>query len=169
LAGDALERAMRPNGVLLIDSGGFVSGAMLGGFVAYSLQQRGCVGIVTDGAIRDADEIRGLKLPVIAAAVTPVNGARRWQWTDVHTTICLPGSDGRSLAIEPDDFVLADGDGVVVVPHAVAEKVIADAEALAAIEQKIGRELREGGSRGEVFKRNPRFEHISKVDAQGAE
>ncbi len=160
MPGEALERAMRPGGVLLIESGGFTRGALFGGFVAFSLQRAGCMAIVTDGAVRDADEIRGLGLPVVAAAVTPVNGSRRWQWTDVDVPIALPGQEGRPVAIAPGDYVLADGDGVVVIPAADAAFVIEDTERLAEIEREIGRGLREGGTRAEVFKRNPRFGHI---------
>ena len=160
MPGEALERAMRPNGVLLIESGGFTRGALFGGFVAFSLQRAGCTAIVTDGAVRDADEIRGLGLPVVAAAVTPVNGSRRWQWTDVCVPIALPGQEGRPVAIAPGDYVLADGDGVVVIPAADAAAVIEDTERLAEIEREIGRGLREGGTRAEVFKRNPRFANI---------
>lgn len=160
MPGAALESAMRPGGVLVIDSGGFARGALLGGFVAFSLQRAGCVAIVTDGPVRDADEIRGLGLAVVAGGVTPVNGSRRWRWTDVNVPVTLPGQEGRPVAVAPGDYILADGDGVVVVPAAVAATVIEDAEELARIEKRIGEGLRDGGTRAEVFKRNPRFDHV---------
>ena len=160
MPGSALEAAMRPGGVLVIDSGGFARGALLGGFVAYSLQREGCVAIVTDGPVRDADEIRGLGLPVVCGGVTPVNGSRRWRWTEVGVPVTLPGQEGRPLAIAPGDYILADGDGVVVVPATAARTIVEDAEELARIEARIGEGLRAGGSRAEVFKRNPRFDHV---------
>jgi len=163
MPGAALEQAMRPDGVLVIDSGGFGRGALFGGFVAYSLQRAGCVAIVTDGPVRDADEIRGLGLPVVAGGVTPVNGSRRWRWTDVDVAVTLPGQEGRPVPIAPGDLLLADGDGVVVIPAAAAVQVIEDSERLAEIEREIGRGLREGGTREAVFKRNPRFEHVRPV------
>lgn len=167
MPGAALEAAMRPNGVLVIDSGGFGRGALFGGFVAFSLQRAGCVAIVTDGPVRDADEIRGLGLPVVAGGVTPVNGSRRWQWTDVDVTVSLPGQEGRPVPVAPGDLVLADGDGVVFIPAAAAVQVIEDAERLAEIEREIGRGLRDGGTREEVFKRNPRFAHVRPVQRTG--
>lgn len=160
LPGAALEKAMHPGGVLVIDSGGFSRGALFGGFVAYSLQRAGCVAIVTDGPVRDADEIRGLGLPVVAGAVTPVNGSRRWKWTDVGVPVNLPGQEGRPVAIAPGDYILADADGVVAIPAAVAAQVIEDSEELARIEKRIGEGLRAGGTRAEVFKVNPRFDHV---------
>ena len=160
MPGEALEKAMHPNAVLMIESGGFTRGALFGGFVAYSLQRAGCVAIVSDGGVRDADEIRGLGLPVISAAVTPVNGSRRWQWTDVGVPIALPGQEGRPVPVAPGDYILADGDGLVVIPAAIAATVIEDTEKLSEVEREIGKGLRAGGTRAEVFKRNPRFAHI---------
>lgn len=168
MPGSALEYSMRPNGVLVIDSGGFTRGALFGGFVAFSLQRAGCVAIVTDGPVRDADEIRGLGLPVVAGGVTPVNGSRRWQWTDIDVPVTLPGQEGRPVPVAPGDLLLGDGDGVVVIPAAAAAQVVEDAERLAEVEREIGRGLREGGSREEVFKRNPRFAHVRPARRTGA-
>ncbi|WP_108662238.1 RraA family protein [Acuticoccus kandeliae] len=159
LPGDTLERLVGPNTVLFIESGDFVSGALLGGFVAYSLQRRGCQAIVTDGAVRDADEIRGYGLPVISGAVVPVNSSRRFRLTETDVPVSLPGTDGR-VHVTPGDLVLGDGDGVIVVPAADAEQLIADSEELARIERAIGEAMRAGGERPDVFKANPRFNHI---------
>ncbi len=167
MPGAALEAAMHPGAVLVIDSGGFSRGALLGGFVAYSLQRAGCVAIVTDGPVRDADEIRGLGLSVVSGGVTPVNGSRRWKWTDVGVPVSLPGQEGRPVPVAPGDYILADGDGVVVIPAAAAETVIADSEELARIEKRIGEGLRAGGTRAEVFKANPRFDHVRPAAKKG--
>lgn len=160
LPADALERAVAPGTILVIATGGFVTGACIGGFVAYSLQRDGCRGLVTDGAVRDADEIQGLGFPVFSAAVTPINGSRRWRLTQSDVAVRLPGQTGLPVAIAPGDLILADGDGVVVVPAGAAEQVIADAEELQRIEARIGEALRAGGRRAEVFRANPRFAHV---------
>jgi regulator of RNase E activity RraA len=67
------------------------------------------------------------------------------------------------VLVRPGDLILADGDGVVVIPREVAEQIIADSEELARIEQRIGRELRAGADRRDVFENNPRFGHIRKI------
>lgn len=160
LPGDALEQVAGAGTVLVIGAGGFMAGACIGGFVAYSLQRGGCRGVVTDGAIRDADEIRGLGFPVICAAVTPVNGARRWRLIRRDAPVQLPGLAGSTVAARPGDLILADGDGTIVLPAELAEQVIADAEELQRIERRIAEGLRAGGARADVFKANPRFAHI---------
>ena len=164
LPADIMEQTVRPGSVLLVETGGFQAGAILGGFVAYSLQRAGCRGIVTDGAVRDADEIRELGLPCLARCVTPINGARRWRLVEAGQPIALAGQTGVPVRIAPGDLVLADADGVVVVPQAVALQIIEDSEELARIERAIGGELRQGGERAAVFKRHPRFDHIRPVE-----
>ena len=62
LASDAFECAAKPGSIVVIATGGFIAGACIGGFVAYSMQREGAVGMLTDGAVRDADEIRGARL-----------------------------------------------------------------------------------------------------------
>ncbi len=69
------------------------------------------------------------------------------------------------------DLILADADGVVVIPSDCAEQIIADAEELARIEQKIGAELRSGGRRtgrhGQQSALRPRAESDAKIEPGG--
>ncbi|MCE7029464.1 RraA family protein [Jiella avicenniae] len=160
LPADTLESVCSSGTVLFIDSGGFTEGAVIGGFVAYSLQREGCAAIVTNGAVRDADEIRGYGIPCYSGRVVPNNGARRWRLVEKDVAVQMPALAGGSLAVRPGDMVLIDADGVVVIPRDVAEQIIGDAEELARIEAKIGSELKAGGVRADVFKKNPRFDHI---------
>lgn len=158
--GDTFETVSAPGTVVVIEAGEFQGGALLGGFVAYSLQRGGCTGLVTDGAIRDADEIREMGFPCVMRTITPLNGARRWRLTQSDVPLAMPGQTGVPVRIAPGDYVLADGDGVVVIPADVAEQIIEDAEELQRIEKKIGAELKAGGTRSQVFKANPRFDHV---------
>lgn len=157
---DALESVVRPGSVVIIDAGGFTGAACLGGFVAYSLKRAGSVGLVTDGAVRDVDEIVELGYPLFAAARTPLNGARRWALTHSDIPVTLPGQDGNAVSIAPGDLVLADADGIVVIPQAAERQIIEDSERLLQIERAIGDQLKAGGERAEVMKANPRFQHI---------
>lgn len=160
---DALDKAIRPGGVLLIDTGGYHTGSCVGGLMAYSLQRNGCCGLVVDGAVRDAAEIQGLGLSTYCRGVTPVNGSRRWSVVEIGRPIRLPGVAGAPITVSPGDYVVGDADGVVPIPATVAESIVTDAEELARIEAKISDEIRAGGARGEAFKRNPRFDHVHGV------
>jgi len=160
LPSDAVEQVARPGSVLIVAAGGFVAGATLGGFVAHSLQRQGCRGVLTDGAVRDADEIRSFVFPVFAAAVTPVNGSRRWQHVEADRPVVLPGQSGVPVTVCPGDLVLGDADGVVIVPAGLAEQIVEDSEQLRCIEEAIGAGLRAGQLRRDAFRQNPRFGHV---------
>ena len=131
--------------------------------MAYAFKRSGCRGVVMDGLIRDAEDITSHELPVYCRGVTPVNGARRWGLVEVGGSIRLPGAGGVAVTVVPGDYVVGDADGVVVIPAAVAGSIIADAEKLAQVEQRIAEELQAGGERSDVFRRNPRFSHIRTV------
>lgn len=160
VAADTMEQVVKAGTVLVIEAGDFQGGALLGGFVAYSLQRQGCQAIVTDGAIRDADEIRDLGLQCVQRTITPVNGARRWRQTQAGEAVHMPGQTGSRVEIRDGDYLVGDGDGVVVIPARVVEQIVEDSEELLRLERKIGVELRAGGTRQDVFKANPRFAHV---------
>lgn len=79
--------------------------------------------VVTDGSVRDIDEIHSLGFPTWAAAVRPL-GARK----DVPGWVNRPVNCG-GVSVAPGDVIIADGDGVVVVPHALASETLRRAQA----------------------------------------
>lgn len=160
---DALDALVGPASVLVIETGGFTAGACVGGLVAYSLKRAGCAGVITDGAVRDAEEINELGLPCIAAARTPLKIGGRWRLCETGKPVVLPGQTGPGVSIAPGDLVLADADGVVVVPSAIALQIIEDAEVLRDIELAIMAQMRGGASRAASSKANPRFDHVRPV------
>jgi|SRR5579875_3468146 4-hydroxy-4-methyl-2-oxoglutarate aldolase len=164
LPGDILERLARRQAIIVIASGGFTAGSCLGGFVALSLKREGCRGVIVDAPVRDAEEIRAASLPVFCTSVNPVNGSRRWRLREADVPVFLPGLDGVDVRISPEDFILADADGIVVVPAAIAQAIIEDSEELQRIESAIGAAMRAGASRTEAFRANPRFGHIRRHD-----
>ncbi len=160
----AIDDGATPDTVLLLGTGGFTAGALVGGFVVRTLMAAGCRALVTDGAVRDVEEIDGLGFPVVARCVTSGNGYRQWVPVARGETIRLPGQHGGSVAVAPGDYVLGDADGVVVVPARLGPQVVPWAEELAAIEKKVGEALSAGFTRSEAFKLHPRFAHIRRLD-----
>jgi len=126
--------------VLVIDGGGETEWALWGDILARVALERGVAGLVVDGAVRDAAEIEQLGFPVFAAAVTP-SGPRGKE---------LPGEHGVELTcgqvrVAPGDIVYGDRDGVVVIPRAEHEQVLAAAERRQAAEAELLRELLSAG------------------------
>jgi regulator of RNase E activity RraA len=160
-----IDAAIHPGAIVVMDTGGFTAGTALGGFVATQFQRLGCVGVVTDGAIRDAAEIRNLGLPVFTRSVTPINGARRFSWMEVGGQIVLPGQTGPAVVVENGDWLLGDTDGLIVIPGTIAEDVVALSEELARIERLIAADMKAGGEREAVMQAHPRFKHVRRLRA----
>lgn len=164
----ALDAAATAGAVMVVATGGFMDGAILGGAIARGLRHLGCAGLVTDGLVRDRTELVEVGFPVAAAGVTPVNGSRRWSIVDVDGPVFLLGQGGGSVQLSPGDYVLGDADGVIVVPRDVAPDVVAMAEELARKEALITDEMMAGARREEAFARHDRFAHLRRLRDRGA-
>jgi len=108
--------------VLVIDARGERDAGTVGDLLALRAQQLGAAGVVTDGAARDVAVVSGLGIPVFAAGAHPaVLGRKHVPWeTDV--TIACGGA-----AVQPGDVIVADDDGVLVIPPALVDEVVTDA------------------------------------------
>jgi regulator of RNase E activity RraA len=151
-----------PGTVVVVDSGDHRHGAVIGGLVALAFKRAGAVGFVTDGGVRDVDELAEMGLPCIARFVTPGSVKGRWSVTAVDQPITLPAQGGGKVTLAPGDVVSADADGVVVIPSALAVDTLADALQVEKAEAAILTAIRLGHDRREAFRANDRFGHIRK-------
>jgi RraA family protein len=116
--------------VIVVDAGGDLTNALIGELMLAQMVKRGLGGIVINGAIRDSAEIRAQDFPVFAAGVT-----HRGPYKDGPGEINVPiAIDG--MVIAPGDLILGDDDGLLCVPLAEAETVLAAAAAKHAAEVK---------------------------------
>lgn len=124
--------------------GGGEGVSFFGELIAIGMKERGCVGAVVDGGVRDLDWLKALKFPVYAKYKTPIQSIGRWKVTAWGTPVSLPGATARHVEVNPDDFVLADEDGALVIPAAVVDEVLEQAEAIGAKEREIRSDLASG-------------------------
>lgn len=104
--------------VLVIEARGEPGAATLGDILAVRAHVRRAAGIVTDGGVRDADAVAAVGIPVFSLGRHPaVLGRRHLPW-DLDLTVVCGGA-----TVQPGDVVVADPDGIVVVPPALAEEV----------------------------------------------
>lgn len=94
--------------VLVIDAGGNHGWALLGMLMVSIAAKHGAAGIIVDGCIRDAAEIRDLGFPVFASGISP-NGPFKEGPGEINYPINCGG-----LVVHPGDLVVADDDGVVI-------------------------------------------------------
>ncbi|MFE7975025.1 fumarylacetoacetate hydrolase family protein [Streptomyces shenzhenensis] len=110
--------AVAPGEVLVIEARGEPGAATLGDVLALRAHVRGAAGIVTDGGVRDADAVAAVGIPVFSAGSHPaVLGRRHVPWDHDLTVAC------GGATVQPGDVIVADADGVVVIPPALAEDV----------------------------------------------
>jgi len=140
-------------GQLAVWSGEGKGVCFFGELIALGMKRRGCAGALVDGGIRDIEWIGRQRFPVYARYRTPVQSIGRWKVTAWQVPVSLPGATAKRVKVRPGDFVLADTDGVIVVPARVAAKVLALAERLTAKEIRIRRELDAGASLEDVLKK----------------
>ncbi len=128
-----------PGGVLVIDSHENPSINTLGGITGATIKHTGLVGCVADGVMRDIDEYKSFGLPVYATGITQQSIRGRSVVEGYDIPIQLGG-----VAVNPNDLVFADDNGVVVVPKARAEEVMHAALSIKATEDRVIAAIRSG-------------------------
>jgi 4-hydroxy-4-methyl-2-oxoglutarate aldolase len=116
----------------------FGATAVTGDLLLGMARNRGLAGFVTDGMVRDVAGIEAVGLPCFAAGVTPNSPARNGPGT-VGMPVVVGG-----VAVESGDIVVGDADGVVVVPRAQADAVIARLAAVRAAEADLDAKVKGG-------------------------
>lgn len=119
----------RPGEIVVMDTGGYIDSASWGENHSRRCMDRGVVGLVSNGCVRDVSRIRAMAFPAFCAAYSPVKS----QW-DLETAAINEPIRIGTVQIRPGDLVIADEDGVVVVPIEHADAV--RTRALAVIEDE---------------------------------
>ena len=128
----------RAGDVLVIDAGGDLNNAVIGGILTFYAASIGMAGIVIDGAIRDVAEIRSRDFPVYARGVT-----HRGPYKDGPGEINVAVSVG-GMVVNPGDIVVGDQDGALAIPQEDAATVIEKARAVLEAEARTMQAMREG-------------------------
>jgi regulator of RNase E activity RraA len=134
-----LTDSLRPGDVVVLTADRDPVAALWGDLLATAAKARGAAGLVADGAIRDRRQILELGFPSFAAALTPADNYGRLDLVELDVPIECAGAP-----VAPGDLVLADCDGVVIVPRALAAEAIRLAEEQSAGEMELRAALASG-------------------------
>jgi len=121
---DAIDNA--PAGsvyVMVLDDG--LDYAGIGGLMATAMKFRGLAGAVIDASVRDTPQIRKLQFPVFSRGVVPSTTINHYRFVAANVPVTCAG-----VLVNPRDIVVADEDGVAVVPRAHAAEVLKKAQDL---------------------------------------
>jgi regulator of RNase E activity RraA len=116
-----------------------------GGIAATAASMKGIAGWVSDGPVRDVDEIVDLGFPMYCKGRTVLTARGRFMEAPANQPICCGGALCRF-----GDIVVADKSGVVIIPQERLEEVVVKAEEIVAKETQMIRSIKEGSSLGEV-------------------
>jgi len=133
-----------PGQVIVIDAGG-VGPAVWGELATHGAIQKKIAGVVIDGAIRDAQEIRQLKFPAFSKLIMPSAGEPKgFGETEIPVNI-------SGMKVFPGDYIVGDDDGVVVVPQVKAIEVINRAMGVLEMENRVREEIDKGSTLAKVI------------------
>ena len=99
--------------------------AGIGGLMATAMRARGFAGAVIDGGVRDLTQIQKIQFPVFSRGVVPSTSINHFRFGGMNIPVTCDG-----VHVEANDIVVADMDGVAVVPRAKAEEVLKRAQQL---------------------------------------
>jgi regulator of RNase E activity RraA len=120
--------------------------ALMGELSAETLQQKGVKGYIVDGGARDMDFILKIDFPVWSSFYTPRDVVGYWHPTKFEQPITI----GKTV-INNNDYVLADIDGVVIIPSNIIENILDRAEKLISTENLVRKSIREGMDPQEAY------------------
>ena len=107
--------------ILVMEARGEKGTGTVGDILALRAQVRGAAAIITDGGVRDYAAVAGLEMPTYFANAHPaVLGRRHVPW-DTDITIACGGT-----TVQPGDIIVADSDGILVIPPAIAGELVED-------------------------------------------
>jgi 4-hydroxy-4-methyl-2-oxoglutarate aldolase len=139
----AIYRA-EPGSVIVVDAGGDEEYAVAGGNVCAIAQRHGVAGFVIDGVIRDIAEVRESRFPLFARGTVPIPGVKKVV-SPLNEQVRCGG-----VVVTAGDVVVADEEGIVVVPAARAGDVLVRAQAILAKEAETSLDEWEAAHRARI-------------------
>jgi regulator of RNase E activity RraA len=140
--------ACRPDDVLICAAGGSMRSGVWGELLTTAARNGGCAGVVVDGQVRDVSRTRQMGFPVFARGTCPYDSKDRQRVTDLDMPVEIGG-----VRFEPGALVVADEDGVVVVPPEAEAEVVRRAWEKAHAEDEVRAAIRAGMKATEAFAR----------------
>jgi len=154
--GTSAVEAAQPGDVIVIEQRSGVEAGSWGGILTLGAKLRGVAGVIADGPVRDIDEAKNMNFPVFARACT----ARTARGRVVELATDGPVEIG-TVTVNPGDYAIADGSGVIFIKPEDISRVLAAAELIAAREAAMAQALRDGRPITEVMGAN--YEHMLKT------
>jgi regulator of RNase E activity RraA len=109
--------------VMVLEDGQNIAG--IGGIMATAMKVRGFAGAVIDGGVRDVAQIQKIQFPVFSRSIVPSTSINHYRFAGSNIRVTAGG-----VRVSPNDIIVADQDGVAVVPRANAAAILVKAREL---------------------------------------
>jgi regulator of RNase E activity RraA len=129
-------------------TGGSQRAGIWGELLTTGAQRQGATGVVTDGAVRDVAQMDAMGFPVFSQHLSAYDSFNRQKVVAYDVRVEIAG-----VAIDPGDLIIADRDGVAVVPAAIEEEIVAAAVDKATREDGFRAGVRGGMSLADAYAR----------------
>jgi 4-hydroxy-4-methyl-2-oxoglutarate aldolase len=138
----------RPDDVLICAAAGSMRSGIWGELLSTAARNSGCAGTVVDGAVRDVAKMTAIGFCVFARATCVYDSLHRQRVIDLDVPVEIDG-----VKFSPGDLVIADVDGVVVVPREIEAEAVQAAWRKVRAENKVRDEIRNGMKAVDVFEK----------------
>lgn len=138
----------QPDDVLIAAASGTMRSGVWGELLSTAARRGGCIGVIVDGAVRDLVKMRQMRFPVYALGTCVYDSLNRQRVIDIDVSVEIGG-----VLFNPGDLVIADLDGMVVIPRAVEGQVIRQAWVKVHAENVTRDAIREGAKAREAYER----------------
>ena len=136
----AIEKCPKDH-VLIFDSRKDARAASAGAILVTRLMVRGCAGVVTDGGFRDSAEIKNLEFPAYHTRPSSPTNLTLHQAIDINVPIGC-----GDVAVWPNDLVVGDQEGVIVIPNKIIEEVSEEVESMTVYEDYVMNKVKAGST-----------------------
>lgn len=143
-----------PGCILVYQPGGEMSSGHLGNLYSNMVSSHGAMGAIVDGNVRDSDGHE--RIPnwnPFARGASPLEAAPHLKWMEPNTPILMSGELRRYIAVYPGDMVMADGDGVIIIPQKMILPTLQKAEEIREKEKPAEKAYAAGEDPDQVMKK----------------
>lgn len=138
----------QPDDIFVAAAQGSNQSGIWGEILSTAARNRGCVGAIVDGAIRDIDAMRTMNFPAFARNTNLLDSLHRQRVTAIDLPVEFGG-----VTFHPGDLIIADADGIVVVPKEIEAQIIQAAWEKVHAENVTRDAIRAGMSATEAFEK----------------
>jgi 4-hydroxy-4-methyl-2-oxoglutarate aldolase len=138
----------QPDDVIIAAAGGSVRSGVWGELLSTAARNCGCVGAIVDGSVRDVRQMTDMQFPVFAKHRCIYDSLNRQRVVDIDVSVEID-----LVVFRPGDLVIADIDGVVVVPQEIESEAIANAWGKVHAESVTRDAIRGGMKAADVYKK----------------